>query len=100
MQSHGRTGRKKLGGRKEIFPICSDCARPVPKKLFVELIYFGDLLPPPPVYHFRGPNIFPDLQNFSEHQTPFPHITKLTTKLTNIARLPLFAQQTGGFLAF
>ena len=40
--------------------------------------------PPPPspkkfrsVYHFRGPKIFPDLQNFSEHQTPFPYITKL-----------------------
>ena len=70
------------------------------------------------VYHFKGPKIFPDLLNFSEHQTPFPHITKLTTKIdiicpssfynkpilpdceANIARLPLFAQQTGGFLAF
>ena len=85
---HGRTGRKKLGGRKEICPTFSDCARPVPKKLFVEQINFGDLPPPRSpkkfrsVYHFRGPKIFPDLKNFSEHQTPLPYITKLTTKLT------------------
>jgi hypothetical protein len=48
---HGRTGRKKLGGRKEICPTFSDFARPVPKKVFVE-IYFGDLPPPPrtPMY--------------------------------------------------
>jgi hypothetical protein len=86
---HRRTGGKKLGGRKEICPTFSDCAWPVPKKLFVEQIYFGDPPPPPrrkkkfwSVYHFRGPKIFPDLQNFSEHQTPFPYITKLTKKLT------------------
>jgi hypothetical protein len=30
---HGRTGRKKLGGRKEICPTFSDCARVV-KKIF------------------------------------------------------------------
>jgi hypothetical protein len=42
---HGRTGRKKLGGRKEICPTFSDCARPVPKKLFVEEINFGDFPP-------------------------------------------------------
>jgi hypothetical protein len=88
---HGRKGRKKLGGRKEIWPTFSDCARPVPKKLFVEEINFGDPQPHPPpspkqfrsVYHFSGPKNFPDLQNFSEHQTPFPYITKLTTKLTS-----------------
>ena len=34
---HGRTGRKKLGGRKEICPTFSDCARPV---------HCGDLPPP------------------------------------------------------
>ena len=45
-RNHGRTGRKKLGGRKEICPTFSDCARPVPKKLFVEQINFGDLPPP------------------------------------------------------
>ena len=28
---HGRTGRKKLGGRKEICPTFSDCARVVQK---------------------------------------------------------------------
>ena len=44
-EDHGRTGRKKLGGRKEICPTFSDCARPVPKKLFVEQINFCD--PPP-----------------------------------------------------
>jgi hypothetical protein len=32
---HGRTGRKKLGGRKEICPTFSDCARVV-KKNFPE----------------------------------------------------------------
>ena len=36
-QNHGRTGRKKLGGRKEICPTFSDCARVVkenfPEKL-------------------------------------------------------------------
>jgi hypothetical protein len=42
---HGRTGRKNLGGRKEMCPTFSDCARPVPKKLFVEQINFGDLPP-------------------------------------------------------
>jgi hypothetical protein len=45
--THGRTGRKKLGGRKEICPTFSDCARPVAKKLFVEQINFGYLPPPP-----------------------------------------------------
>jgi hypothetical protein len=30
--THGRTGRKKLGGRKEICPTFSDCARVVKKK--------------------------------------------------------------------
>ena len=29
---HGRTGRKKLGGRKEICPTFSDCVRVVKKK--------------------------------------------------------------------
>jgi hypothetical protein len=29
-------------------PTFSDCARPVPKKLFVEQINFGDLPPPAP----------------------------------------------------
>ena len=33
--NHGRTGRKKLGGRKEICPTFSDCARVV-KKNFPE----------------------------------------------------------------
>ena len=33
---HGRTGRKKLGGQKEICPTFSDCAQPVPKKFFLE----------------------------------------------------------------
>jgi hypothetical protein len=32
-KSHGRTGRKKLGGRKEICSTSSDCARVV-KKIF------------------------------------------------------------------
>jgi hypothetical protein len=31
-QDHGRTGRKQLGGRKEICPTFSDCARVVKKK--------------------------------------------------------------------
>ena len=35
MPKHGRTGRKKLGGRKEICPTFSDCARVV-KKNFPE----------------------------------------------------------------
>ena len=35
MNNHGRTGRKKLGGRKEICPTFSDCARVV-KKIFPE----------------------------------------------------------------
>ena len=70
---HGRTGRKKLGGQKEICPTFSDCARPVPKIFFLEEINFGDLPSTPPVYHFRGPKIFPDVQNFSEHQTTFPY---------------------------
>ena len=43
-RKHGLTGRKKLGGRKEICPTFSDCARPVPKIFFPEQINFGDLL--------------------------------------------------------
>ena len=35
MARHGRTGRKKLGGRKEICPTFSDCSRVV-KKNFPE----------------------------------------------------------------
>jgi hypothetical protein len=57
---HGRTGRKKLGGQKEICPTFSDCARPVPKKFFLEEINFGDLI----------------------SATTFPYITKLTKKFT------------------
>ena len=38
-------GKENLGGRKEMCPTFSDCARPVPKKLFVEQINFG--VPPP-----------------------------------------------------
>jgi hypothetical protein len=45
---HGRTGRKKLGGRKEICPTFLDYAQPVPKNFFPEQINFEDL-PPPPV---------------------------------------------------
>ena len=30
---HGRTGRKKLGGRKQICPTFSDFAQQVPKKI-------------------------------------------------------------------
>ena len=39
--SHGRTGRKKLGGRKEKCPTFRDSARLVPKKFF-RRNYFGD----------------------------------------------------------
>ena len=45
------------------------------KKNFPEKIIFDDL-PPPPVYHFRGPKIFRTYQNFSRHNTNFPDITK------------------------
>jgi hypothetical protein len=62
---HGRTGRKKLGGRKEICPTFSDCARIV-KRIC-------------PIYFYNKP-ILPDCE-------------------ANIARLALFAQQTGGAAA-
>ena len=45
------------------------------------------------MYHFRGPKIFPDVQNFSEHQTTFPYITKLTTKLTYFVPVLLIITQ-------
>ena len=76
---HGRTGRKKVGGRKEKCPTFRDSARLVPKKFF-QKNYFGDLPPPPPppspknfrsVYHFRGQKNFSDNQYFSEHNTNF-----------------------------
>ena len=51
---HGRTGRNKLGGRKEICPTFSDCAR----KLFVKQINFGDLPPPGPTKFFGTSNTF------------------------------------------
>jgi hypothetical protein len=38
-------GKEKIRGAEKICPTFSDCARPVPKKLFVEEINFGD----PPV---------------------------------------------------
>jgi hypothetical protein len=47
--SHGRTGRKKIGGRKEICPNFSDYARPVPKFFFPEQLHFEDLPPLPAI---------------------------------------------------
>jgi hypothetical protein len=75
---HGRTGRKKLGGRKEICLTFSDNARPVSKTFFWR--------PPPP----RRQKIFGQCtilgvqkffwtnQNFSEDYKKFPDFTKLT----------------------
>ena len=34
------------------------------------------------MYHFRGPKNFRTYQNFSNHRTHFPDITKFPTKLT------------------
>jgi hypothetical protein len=87
---HGRTGRKKLGGRKEICPTFSDFARPVPKFFFPEQINL-DAPPPPPspekfrsVYHFRGPKIFRTYQNFSRHHK-FSRYNKISNEINRIS---------------
>ena len=89
-KTHGRTGRKKLGGRKEICPTFSDCVRVV-KKIFGRSDYQKFLLDNIshkidrnshkidricPIYFYNKP-ILPDCE-------------------ANIARLALFAQETGG----
>ena len=69
---HGRMGRKKLGGPKEICPTFPDCARPLPKRFLRNKLISATSPPPPPpspkkfrlVYRFRGSKIFPDIQNF------------------------------------
>ena len=72
----------------------------VPKKIFLRKLILTT--PPPP--QLPPP---PEYQNFSNHHTNFPDITKFPTKLTQFltkftefvpfffARLALFAQQTG-----
>jgi hypothetical protein len=84
--AHGRTGRKKVGGRKEKCPTFRDSARLVPKKFF-RRYYFGDGGGKSPkkfrsVYHFRGQKNFPDKQYFSEYNTNFLKITKFANKFT------------------
>jgi hypothetical protein len=118
MLSHGRTERKKLGGRKQICPTFPDFARLFPK------IFSGDYLfwrPPPPrrqknfgqctilgVKNFFGHTkifrniilIFQILRTFPQNLQNWSHFfyTKpiLPDCRANIARLALFAQQTGG----
>jgi hypothetical protein len=96
--THGRTGRKKLGGQKEICPTFSDCARLLPKNFWGTNKFRW----PPPPKNFGQCTIlgvqkfFSDAQIFSEHQNK----PKLPDCESNIARLPLFAQQTGDFFAF
>ena len=41
-------GKEKIRGGEINLPDFSDCARPLPKKIFSEQINFGDLPPPPP----------------------------------------------------
>jgi hypothetical protein len=61
------------------------------KMFFLNKLILATPPPPPPlpspkqfrsVYHFKGSKFFQTYQNFSKHQTNFPNITKLTTKLT------------------
>ena len=90
--THGRTGRKKLGGRKQICPtfrILPDKCQ----KIFPKRIYLYDLPPPSPkkfrsVYHFRGPKIFRTYQTFSKHHTNFPDVIKFSKKMTEF--VPFF----------
>ena len=70
--THGRTGRKKLGGRKEICPTFSDYARPVPKIFFPEQINFQDL-PPRRQKNFGQCTIL-GVQNFFGHTKIFQNI--------------------------
>ena len=117
--SHGRTGRKKLGGRKQICPtfrILPDKCQ----KIFPERIYLYDLPPPPRrqknfgqctilgVQKFFGHTkifrniilIFPMLWNFPKKWQNLSHFFYIKPILpdcrANIARLAWFAQQTGG----
>jgi hypothetical protein len=97
---HGRTGRKKLGGRKEICPTFSDSARPVPKNFFPEQINFEDHPPPSPkkfwsVYHLRGQKNFSDIPIFFETSLKFSIYHKISHKIYTISHildriLPIF----------
>jgi hypothetical protein len=72
-------GKEKIRGAEINLPDFFGLCPTSPEKFFLEEINFGDfpmVMNPP-----RRQKNF-DLQNFSEHQTTFPYITKLTTKLT------------------
>ena len=98
--SHGRTGTKKLGGRivpdysQNIFCGTNAFRRPDPPPT---------PRPPTPVAKTISDStilgvqkIFSNEQIFSEHQNK----PRLPDCEANIARLPLFAQQTGDFFVF
>jgi hypothetical protein len=71
---HGRTGRKKLGGRKEICPTFSDYARPVPKIFFPEQINFED---PPRRQKNLGQCTILGVQKIFGHTKIFRNITQI-----------------------
>jgi hypothetical protein len=83
--NHGRTGRKKLGGRKQICPTFSDFARQVPKKFSRRKLILTTYNPPPVAKSF-GPKIFRTYQNVSIHRTNFPDISKFPSKLTQFPK--------------
>ena len=78
-------GKEKIRGAEINLPDFFGFCQTTPEKFFVEQINFGDL-PPHRQKNFGQCAIlgvqkfFSDVQIFSEHQTPFPYITKLTTK--------------------
>ena len=63
--SHGRTGRKKVGGRKEKCPTFRDSARLVPKKFFPEKLFWRLI--------FGVDRILPDCpKNWGGYRPPRP----------------------------
>ena len=68
-------GKEKIRGAEKNLPDFFGFCPTSPENFFGQQINFGDPPPSPKkfrtVYHFRCPKNFPDILNFSEHQTRF-----------------------------
>ena len=82
INQHGRTGRKKLGGRNEICPTFSDYARPVPKIFFPK--QFRNPPPPPTTSPKKfGQSTILGVQNFFGHTKIFRNIIQISQTSQN-----------------
>ena len=82
---HGRTGRKKVGGRKEKCPTFRDSARLVPKKFFSEKLFWRPPPPPRRQKNFGQCTILGVKKNFRTTNI-FRNITRIFEKSQNLPK--------------